>query len=394
MVPAQQVRQLRAGQPGGRAVHQDLAPVQPEAGRAALRRVRPAAQHPQPGKPGDGGVEPVQPAGPGREPGVPVGGQQAGAAVQRGHQRVGGGAGLEHVQLALHLAGQRGAVPPAQVQKRRLGQAGQRLVGALHHNVRPAGQRAAPPAVGPGQRQVVGAVGLVHQQRHAAGVAEAGDRRDIAQNALVGGAGQDHAGGLRAGVQRGGHVLRGDAAVDAEGPVRLWHDPAHPQVPQLDGVEHRFVAVAGGDDGAARGGQRPDARQQPHGGPVDQVKGPGRAPQPGGALHGLGQDARGAVQVVGAVDLGQVPVMGQAGGGADPALVAGHVQRGAGGGKRGQLRLQNVGVGRCGHGKKAPLRGGVGGAAVSPAPAGRCCRRGSCGRRSAGSGGFAAPPHG
>ena len=74
----------------------------------------------------------VQPGAPRGKQGVPLRGQQLSAAVQRGHQRIAGGTGLKHIQLPLHLlrVGQWPAVP---VQQRSLGQAGQRLVGALHH---------------------------------------------------------------------------------------------------------------------------------------------------------------------------------------------------------------------------------------------------------------------
>ena len=68
-----------------------------------------------------------------------------------------------------------------------LGQAGQRLVGALHHEIRPGRHGAAPPTVRFGQGQVVGAVGLVHQQGHAPGVAEVGNGLKVALDALVGG---------------------------------------------------------------------------------------------------------------------------------------------------------------------------------------------------------------
>ncbi len=208
-----------------------------------------------------------------------------------------------------------------------LGQAGQRLVGALHDEVGPGRHGAAPPAAGFGQRQIVGAVGLVHEEGHAPGVAEVRDGLEVALDALVGGAGQNDAPHGGVGVQGGGHRGGGHAAVDAEVRHHGGRQIVGGEAAQLEGVVDGLVAVAGHQDLAAEGGGGADARQQPHGGAAHQVPAPGGAVEGGGAAHGVGQDTVGVVEVVGALDLGEVEgVTSQPRRRSRPPLVPRHVQ--------------------------------------------------------------------
>ena len=85
----------------------------------------------------------------------------------------------------------------------------------------------------------------------------------------------------------------------------------------------------------------PDARQQADGGPADEVPAPPRAVQRRRAGHGVGQNAVRVVQVVRAVDLGQVPgIAAQPRCGRHPPLMPGHVQRVTRRGEGFQLLLQ------------------------------------------------------
>ena len=103
---------------------------------------------------------------------------------------------------------------------------------------------------------------------------------------------------------------------------------------QLDGVVDGLVAVAGRDDRAAKGCQGANARQQADGGAAHQIPAPPRAVQRRRAGHGVSQNAVSVVQVVRAVDLGQVPgIAVQPRRRQGAALVAGHVQRVAGNGE-------------------------------------------------------------
>ena len=171
-------------------------------------------------------------------------------------------------------------------------------------------------------------MGLVHQQRHAAGVADAGDGAQVALYALVGRAGKDDAAHRRVRVQRGGHGGGGDAAVDPEPRQHRRDQVAGRKVAQFQRMVDGFMAVAGHKHLAAERGQRPDARQQPHGTAAHKVPAAGRAVEGRRARHRFGQDAAGVVQVVGAVDLGQVEgIAGKTGRRRHPAFVPRHVQR-------------------------------------------------------------------
>ena len=284
-------------------------------------------------------VKGIQPGAPRGKGGLSLVGQPAGAAVQTDHERVARRARLEHVQLALD-PGRVGQIA-VQLQKRGLGQAGQRLVGALHDQIGPCGYGPAAPAVPGGKGQVVRTVGLVHQQRHAAGVADFRDSTYIAQNTLISRAGQDHAAGVGRSVQRGGHIGGAHTAVDAKLRVHGRREPAGRQLPQLNRVVDGLVAVARRNDRAAERCQCADARQQADGGPADEVPAPPRAVQRRRAGHGVGQNAVRVVQVVRTVDLGQVPgIAAQPRCGRHPPLMPGHVQRVTRRGEGFQLLLQ------------------------------------------------------
>ena len=235
---------------------------------------------------GHGGRKPLQPVPPAGKGGGAVGGQPVGAAVQADQQRVAGGACLKHIQLPLHLVGVGQAA--VQLQKGCLGQTGQGFVGALHHQICSGGYRAALPAVPGGKGQVVCPVGFVHQKRHIVDVANGGNGRNIAQNALVSRAGQNYAFCLRMGGQRRFHRGGRHTAVHAKGGIHRRGQVVGSQAPQLDGMVHGLVAVAGRDDLAAEGSQRADARQQAHGAAAHQIPAPAGTVQRGCAGHGVG----------------------------------------------------------------------------------------------------------
>ena len=320
---AQRLRQRGAGQPGAATVNQDLSVVPRPEGR-----MRGAArfQNPQPAQRPGFLVKAVEPCPPARKQRRPARRQQAGAAIQAGQQRVGGGACLKHIELPLDLFGVGQAAGP-QVQQGRLGQAWQGFVRALHHNVGPCGQRAAAPAAGLRQRQIVRAVGFIHQQRHAAGVADRRNAGDIAQNPFIGRAGQDHTGGRRRSLERSRNGVGGHTAVNSPAGVKRRGQPAHMQPAELDCMVDGFVAVAGADHRAARRRERPHRRQQAARAAVDKVPGPGSPAERRRPGHGLRQDAAGVMQVVGRRGLGRVPGIGQARDRPRLPLMPRHVQR-------------------------------------------------------------------
>ena len=180
-------------------------------------------------------------------------------------------------------------------------------MGALHDQVSPRRHRAALPAVLRGKGQIVCTMGLVHQQRYAAGVADFRDGSHIREHALIGRAGQDDTFCARLRVQRGGHIGGAHAAVDAELRVCRRRQVMGRQMAQLDGVVDGLVAVAGRDDRTAKGCQGANARQQADGGAAHQIPAPPRAVQRRRAGHGVSQNAVSVVQVVRTVDLGQLP---------------------------------------------------------------------------------------
>ena len=129
-------------------------------------------------------------------------------------------------------------------------------------------------------------------------------------------------------MQGGGHIGGAHTAVDAKLRVHGRREPAGRQLPQLNRVVDGLVAVARRNDRAAERCQCADARQQADGGPADEVPAPPRAVQRRRAGHGVGQNAVRVVQVVRAVDLGQVPgIAAQPRCGRHPPLMPGHVQR-------------------------------------------------------------------
>ena len=157
----------------------------------------------------------------------------------------------------------------------------------------------------------MGPVGLVHQHRNTGGVGEVHDGGDVADHPLVGGAGDDDQPGLWVVRQGCGHGLRRQAPRRAGGLVRRHRQVDGHQVQQLQGVVHRFVASPGQEDRApgAHGGG--DPRQDAAGAAAHQEEGPVRAPEPGGPVHGLPENAVGVVEVVEPVDLRNVQGPGQ-----------------------------------------------------------------------------------
>ena len=211
----------------------------------------------------------------------------------------------------------------------RLGKAWQCLVDALDHHVGPLVYGAVGEAVSEAE---MGPVGLVHDQHPAVAMGHVGDGLYVAAHAVVGGAGEDHR--LRLGVvfQRLLHVLGVDGPADAVSRIAGQH------VHRGQGVEHQGVvdgdvAVPPDDDGAPRLHAGAHRRQNAAGAAVDQKEGPPAAPQGGGTIHGIAQDAPGVVEIVKAVDLRDVPGGAQileVGRQSDVALVARHVHGGGG----------------------------------------------------------------
>ena len=198
-------------------------------------------------------------------------------------------------------------------------QAGHRQIGPLGHGPRREG----------GVEAQVSAVGLVHQDRDPLGVGGGADARRVADHAVIGGAGVDHQRGVGVLLQGCGHLLRGEGGGDAEGGFHRRHQKDRLQAAQLDGVIDRLVAVAGHQDLVAPAGGGPDGGQQAAGAAVDLKIAPPAAPEGGGAVHGLGQDPAGVVEVVKVRQLGDVqigPETGQIGGQGGVFLVARHVQ--------------------------------------------------------------------
>ena len=240
----------------------------------------------------------------------------------------------------------------------------------------------------------MGAVGFIHQQRHPPGMAECRNGRQVAEHPFIGGAGQDHAGGVGAGVQRGGHGGGRQTAVDPERRVGRRGDPGHRQPAQLDGMVDRFVAVAGADHPAAEGGGGAHGGQDAAGAAPHQIPAAPGPPQRGGAGHGRRQDAPGVVEVVGAGDLGGVPgIAAKPRRRGHPAFVARHVQRVAAAGAAFQRLLQRGtdgqgrllgGVGRV----RLPARSGCRWRQWPPRPGGWSLRAGS------GRSGHTLPPKG
>ena len=174
---------------------------------------------------------------------------------------------------------------------------------ALDHQIRPG--RHSPRRERPIQPQM-GAVGLIHQHRHSCVVGQFHQGRQIAQEALIGGAGQDD----QFGIRKAGQALRQAFRVDRPGKTpardRLRLQKRGAQAAKFQRVEHRFMAGAGHQHPAARRGQRPDARQDPSGRTIDQKPAFPHAPKRCRPLLRGPKNPLGVMQIVKSGDLGDV----------------------------------------------------------------------------------------
>ncbi len=256
--------------------------------------------------------------------------QQTRAAIQRGHQRVRRRAGLKYIQLSLHLRCRHDLIhpPSAHMKQRCLRQTGQGLVGALDHQICPAGHRSLSKEISAKGKSQVGAVGLIHHQGRGLWpvMAVRCDLPDVRQYPIVGRAGQNHGPGIGISVQELLYLFRRYASIHPKAFIHRRCDPVHLEIPQLDGVIDRLMTVAGHDHFAVSGRCRPHRCQIAAGAAAHQVPGSVRTAQGGGALHGLFQDALRIVEIIGALDFRNVPGNRQIRHRSNVPLMARHVE--------------------------------------------------------------------
>ena len=139
----------------------------------------------------------------------------------------------------------------------------------------------------------------------------AADRGNIADHALIRRAGHEHKARIRRFFQRAAHVLRRDPAADARFRVHIRHDKHRLHAGQLQRVIHGFMAVARHNRPPAVRRQRVHGGKQAAGGAVHKKTAFVRAPQPRRAAHAVEKRALGRVQIVKAVDFGNIQIDAQ-----------------------------------------------------------------------------------
>ena len=159
-------------------------------------------------------TKPAKPLPPGAEQSVSILHDPLRTAVEGQHQKIGRGRCFEEIQAALD----RIRIDEAAVQMkiRGLRKPDQRLVSALHRQIRSAPDRAVRKSAVPHQSEMR-AVRLIHTKRHAAAVADGGKTGYVTQNALIGRARDHDAACRRPAHKQLLHILRPDTAPDPGG---------------------------------------------------------------------------------------------------------------------------------------------------------------------------------
>ena len=184
-----------------------------------------------------------------------------------------------------------------------LSQGGQRFVETLDNDIGAAAQCVLRKILAEAEMR---AVGGVDDERYAEAVGDLRDGCHIADDPLVGGGNDEHGGDAAVLRKSFFHILRVDAPVYAELRHGRRHKPQRFQPSERHGVQRRFMAVPRQQDRIAGAGHGGDGAEDPGGGAVDEkirsvafVKG-------GGVFHGFSEDALGVVEIVKALDFGDV----------------------------------------------------------------------------------------